>query len=63
VKDNGVGMDMKELFVKEKERVFVFSEIGVKNVDERIKLNFGDAYNLSIDTSPNGGTTVLVSLP
>ena len=39
------------------------SGIGVKNVNERIKLYFGEAYGLTIDSEPDEGTTVIIHLP
>ena len=39
------------------------SGIGVKNVNERIKLYFGDKYGLSIESEPDEGTTVKIHLP
>ncbi|KAA6136892.1 sensor histidine kinase [[Clostridium] symbiosum] len=39
------------------------SGIGVKNVNERIKLYFGEKYGLSIESEPDEGTTVKIHLP
>lgn len=39
------------------------SGIGVKNVNERIKLYFGEEYGLSIESEPDEGTTVRIHLP
>ena len=39
------------------------SGIGVKNVNERIRLYFGEGYGLSIFSEPDEGTTVQISLP
>lgn len=39
------------------------SGIGVKNVNERIKLYFGEKYGLSIKSEPDEGTTVKIHLP
>ena len=36
------------------------SGIGVKNVNERIKLYFGEKYGLSIESEPDEGTTVKI---
>lgn len=40
-----------------------FSGIGIKNVDERIKLYFGEEYGIHIESIPNLYTTVEVLLP
>ncbi|HVO38297.1 MAG TPA: histidine kinase [Spirochaetia bacterium] len=37
--------------------------IGLKNVDERLRLNFGDAYRIRIEANPGGGTRVLIRQP
>lgn len=39
------------------------SGIGVKNVNERLKLYFGEKYGLSIESEPDEGTTVKIHLP
>ena len=39
------------------------SGIGVKNVNERIKLYFGEGYELKIDSEPDVGTTITIHLP
>ncbi|MBV6713894.1 sensor histidine kinase [Paenibacillus chitinolyticus] len=65
--DNGVGMNEEELA-----RVFNetaspsssrFSGIGVRNVHERLKLNFGPSYGLTIHSQPGFGTSVILTLP
>ena len=67
VKDNGLGMTQEQV-----ERLFhgashpvssKGSGIGVRNVNERIKLYFGEHYGLRIDSEPDEGTTVLIHLP
>lgn len=68
ISDNGIGIPQERIETllldaennKEKGR---FNGIGVKNVDERIKLNFGDAYGLEIKSEVGCGTTVKVTLP
>ena len=39
------------------------SGIGVKNVNERIRLYFGEQYGLSIESEPDEGTTIRIHLP
>ncbi|WP_270164461.1 sensor histidine kinase [Paenibacillus sp. SYP-B4298] len=36
---------------------------GIKNVDERIKLRYGDSYGIRIGSVYGGGTTVVIRLP
>lgn len=67
VSDNGLGMTREQV-----ERLFRASDhtssgrgsgIGVKNVNERIKLYFGTGYGLDIQSEPDEGTTVTAHLP
>ena len=39
------------------------SGIGVKNVNERIRLYFGNEYGLFIESEPDEGTTIRIHLP
>ena len=67
VADNGLGM------TEDKVEMILTGEstsgngrgsgIGVKNVNERIKLYFGEAYGITIDSEPDEGTTVIIHLP
>ena len=67
VADNGLGMteDKVEMILtgKSSSGNGRGSGIGVKNVNERIKLYFGEAYGLSIDSEPDEGTKVTIHLP
>ena len=67
VADNGLGMteDKVEMILTGKSTSGNGrgSGIGVKNVNERIKLYFGEAYGLSIDSEPDEGTKVTIHLP
>ena len=67
VSDNGLGMTQEQV-----ERLFQAADhtssgrgsgIGVKNVNERIKLYFGTGYGLEILSEPDEGTTVTAHLP
>ena len=67
VSDNGLGMTQEQV-----ERLFRAADhtssgrgsgIGVKNVNERIKLYFGTGYGLEILSEPDEGTTVTAHLP
>ncbi|WP_170311591.1 sensor histidine kinase [Vallitalea okinawensis] len=60
VEDSGVGIKEEVLnTILEKES----NGYGVKNVNERIKLFFGDNYGLSIQSEDDKGTAVYVYLP
>ena len=67
VRDNGLGMtrEQAESLLSEKNHVSSRrgSGIGVKNVNERIRLYFGEAYGLSIESEPDEGTRILLRLP
>lgn len=67
VVDNGLGMteDKVETILtgKSSSGNGRGSGIGVKNVNERIKLYFGEAYGITIDSEPDEGTTVIIHLP
>ena len=67
VSDDGAGMDEDRL--DEVRRGIVRNEAdntviyGLYNVNERIRLNFGDEYGLKIDSRPGKGTDVVIHLP
>ena len=54
IEDNGVGME--DLSVWE-------SGYGIHNVQERIRLHYGEAYGASVESRKGEGTTVTVRLP
>ncbi len=67
IEDNGLGMLKEQV-----ERLFSDtshvpsrrgSGIGARNVNERIKLYFGDMYGLTIDSEPDEGTRIYIRLP
>jgi two-component system sensor histidine kinase YesM len=66
--DNGVGMDKETIEVimnssTLKSHSRSYSSIGIKNVDERIKLHFGHEYGISICSEKMKGTNITVLLP
>lgn len=62
VKDNGKGMELSSEFT-EKSKQAKFSGIGVSNVDERIKLYYGEECGLTFISQPGLGTEVEIRLP
>lgn len=63
VQDNGVGMEpeqIEEIFRQNPDRK---SGIGVKNVNDRLKIWFGERYGLTITSVPDEGTCVTVRMP
>jgi two-component system, sensor histidine kinase YesM len=65
VRDNGLGIPPHVLEqigsgqIKSKDG----SGVGIKNVHERIRLFFGEAYGLSIESDEETGTTVTIRIP
>ncbi|MDT6525181.1 histidine kinase [Enterococcus faecium] len=57
--DNGDGFDTENT----KQKNDHFSGIGISHVDERIRLMYGDAYGLTIQSVIGTGTTVTICLP
>ncbi|HJC22775.1 MAG TPA: sensor histidine kinase [Candidatus Eisenbergiella merdavium] len=60
IRDNGVGIQenrIKELFSLETDH------IGIRNVNERLKLFFGEDYGLTLTSLPECGTEVAVRIP
>ena len=39
------------------------TKIGLKNIEDRIKMIYGPAYGLAITSSPGYGTQVVIQLP
>lgn len=67
VRDNGLGMTREQVESLFSDSILVTSKkgsgIGVKNVNERIKLYFGEEYGLRIDSEPDEGTEITIHLP
>ena len=68
VRDNGVGMSpeiLSSILDKEKERSHISdgNGIGLINIDERIKLSYGEEYGLSIESELDEGTSVIIVIP
>ena len=54
IEDNGVGMEDTGLAVE---------GIGIRNVTERIRLRYGEAYGCRFESAPGEGTRVIVTVP
>ena len=65
VADNGLGMkpEVVERLLIENTPVSKGSGVGLKNVNERIKLYFGDRYGVLIKSEPDEGTCITLVLP
>jgi len=59
VQDDGVGFDTTQ---PKKEKVKL-GGVGIANVDQRLKLYYGENYGLKIESTLGEGTTVRLSLP
>lgn len=67
VRDNGLGMTQEQLERLLSGEPHISSRkgsgIGVKNVNERIRLYFGEEYGLTIASEPDEGTEIRIRLP
>jgi two-component system sensor histidine kinase YesM len=67
VKDNGKGMSKEtceKIRVKMNSTILgIGDSIGMRNVNQRIKIYFGEPYGVTIKSQTNGGTTVSLSIP
>ena len=64
IQDNGIGMseDIVES-LPNKDTFDEFHGFGIKNINERIKLQFGQQYGIHFDSTPGVGTTVTITIP
>ena len=67
ISDNGVGMKSETaatiLNPDQENTASSGNGIGLRNIDERIKLSYGEKYGLSIWSEPDEGTTVTILIP
>ena len=63
VTDNGVGMEPEQLEDIFRRGPDSKSGIGVTNVNERLRIWFGERYGVSITSVPDEGTCVTVRMP
>lgn len=66
VEDNGIGMDeaqIQKVLSGENQSTRKYSGIGVKNVDERIKMHFGNNYGISFISKPDEYTIASIVIP
>jgi two-component system sensor histidine kinase YesM len=65
VSDDGLGMSAERLA---EVRAYIYDSapsrgVGLKNINDRLVLYFGDAYGLCIDSEEGAGTRVIVRMP
>lgn len=63
VEDDGIGMDKETLEKIQNELLLQQDGFGLKNVDKRIKLNYGQEYGVSIFSEQNKGTMIHLEVP
>lgn len=63
VEDNGIGMTVQQVENCMKEEKGHFNHIGITNVNQRIKLIYGEEYGLTIESETGRGTKVTLILP
>ena len=63
VRDDGVGMTPEQVAAILHRQPGDRTGIGIKNVDDRLKIYFGKQYGLRIDSVPDEGTCVEIRMP
>ena len=63
VTDNGVGMSREQVEAILSRSPGEQAGIGIRNVDERLKIYFGSRYGLRIESEPDVGTCVEIRMP
>ncbi len=65
VEDNGVGMEEETLMriLRDEKNVNKFSKVGLNNVNQRIKMFFGESYGIRIISRKGEGTKVVIPIP
>ena len=65
IRDNGVGMKQEVLdsILSEDNPHSQGNGIGLRNIDERIRLTYGSSFGLSIESEPDEGTAVTITIP
>jgi len=63
VSDDGIGMAPEQVAELLKNEPSDRTGIGIKNVNDRLRIYFGPQYGLSIDSVPDEGTVVTIRMP
>lgn len=67
VSDNGVGMEQSKIdeILGEDEELIMEAQdsIGLRNVNRRLKIRYGESHGLVIESVPGGGTRICVWIP
>lgn len=62
VRDNGRGFD-GDAFDPDKAASRQDGSVGLRNINQRLKLNYGDAYGIEVSSRPGSGAVVTLRLP
>ncbi len=63
IEDNGKGFAREEIGEKTGENGMKFTHVGIANVEERIRLHFGEEYGVKVESEEGRGTVVTLILP
>lgn len=66
IRDNGEGTDtdvLNEYLAGEKTALVDSDGIGIKNVNDRLKMKFGEKYGLRYESNSDDGISAIVSIP
>ena len=63
VSDDGIGMAPEQVAALLQNEPSDRTGIGIKNVNDRLRIYFGPGYGLSINSVPDVGTTVTIRMP
>ena len=63
VADNGVGMDQAQIEAILRKERSDHTGIGIKNVNDRLKIYFGEGYGITIRSEPDEGAVVTIRMP
>lgn len=62
VKDDGIGFDPEAVGQKDSAEKVKLGGVGIRNVNQRLKLTYGDGYGVTIQSAPGKGTKVTVKV-
>ncbi|MDW7655819.1 MAG: histidine kinase [Bacillota bacterium] len=63
IADNGVGMNQDKIAEVLNQEHASNDHYAIRNIDMRIKLQFGDNYGVAIESKPHEGTDVFIAIP
>lgn len=63
VKDNGCGISKQQLINIKNYRHGHTRSIGLRNIEERIQVLFGEGYGIRVESTVNIGTEVIIKIP